>query len=101
MQGAEDIQCDAHGLQPMSFACIHIANGLLAGSTPGFVIAPEEPVEVYPLAWCAECENTIGKVGWRRWLDELADFKMLCAVCYLEARDLAGDAGLFRDLRSE
>ena len=101
MQDQGQIQCDAHGPQPISFACTHIAHGLLDGTSPGFVIAPEEPAEAYPLAWCAQCERLIGEAGWRRWLDELADFKMLCAACYLEARDLARDAGTFRDLRGE
>jgi len=101
MPGVEQIRCDAHGEQPMSFACTHIAHGLLNGTTPGFIIAPEEPAEAYPLAWCTDCENVVGNVGWRHWLDELADFKMLCGVCYLEARDLARDAGTFRTLREE
>lgn len=96
--GGEDIDCDTHGRQPISFACTHIAHGLLAGTTPGFVIAPEDPAEGYPLAWCAECEVRIGAIGWQRWLDESADFNLLCAACYLEARDLAREAGSFTDL---
>ena len=101
MPELEQVLCDAHGRQPTGLACTHIAHGLLDGTTPGFVIAPEEPAEAYPPAWCADCERTIGEVGWKHWLHELADFKMLCAVCYLEARDVARDAGAFRDLRQE
>jgi hypothetical protein len=98
MPEPDQVQCNAHGRQPISFACTHIAHGLLTGTTPGFVIAPEESAEAYPLAWCSDCEAKIGEVGWKPWVDEWAEFKLLCGVCYLEARDLARDAGSFREL---
>ena len=98
LQPKEEIICGIHGPRPLAFACGHIAQALLDGTTAGFVIAPEDPAEAYPLAWCDGCEERIGEIGWRQWLDGAADFKMLCAECYLEARDVARDAGLYRDL---
>jgi hypothetical protein len=95
-QSKEEVVCGVHGPRPLAFACVHIAEGLLNGTTAGFVIAPEDPTEPYPLAWCDGCERRIGELGWRQWLDGASDFKMLCADCYLEARDLARAVGLYR-----
>lgn len=93
----EQIDCGIHGMQPLSLACMHIAQGLLDGSTPGFVCYPEVG-EAYPLAWCDACETMVARSGgdWGGEATTQAGFKMLCASCYLEARALAQDAGALR-----
>ena len=94
---AEQIDCGTHGMQPLTFACIHICEGLISGTTPGFVCYPELG-EAYPMSWCEGCETTTEALG-DRWSEEAstrAQFKMLCARCYLEARDLARDADRLR-----
>lgn len=35
------VDCGAHGRQRIAIACTHIAHGLLDGTTPDFVIAPD------------------------------------------------------------
>ena len=97
-QPKEDVICGIHGQRQLTFACVHIAQGLLGGTTAGFVIAPEDGAEAYPLAWCDDYERRIGELGWRQWLDGASDFKMLCSDCYLEARNLAQAAGRYRNL---
>lgn len=94
---AEQIDCGIHGRQPLTLACIHIADGLLSGTTPGFVCYPE-PGEAYPLGWCEACEAMVEAKGgdWTPEASALAEFKMLCASCYVEARDLARDGGRLR-----
>ena len=93
----EQIDCGIHGMQPLTFACTHIAHGLLDGTTSGFVSYPEVG-EAYPLAWCEECEVIASQLedGWTDDFRRQSDFKMLCASCYLEGRDLARDAGRLR-----
>ena len=94
---AEQIDCGIHGRQPLTFACIHIAEGLLSGNTPGFVCYPGQG-EAYPLGWCDTCEAMVEAMGgdWTEEARDRAGFKMLCASCYLEARDLARDGGRLR-----
>lgn len=100
MSGTETVECGVHGRRPISFACTHIAHGLLDGSTPGFVIAPEDDHPL-PLAWCDACETMVDELG-GNWSEEAslrADFKMLCAECYGEAKGIAIVAGRFRNIR--
>lgn len=98
--GDETVDCGLHGTQPISFVCTHIAHGLLDGSTPGFIIAPEDDHPL-PLAWCDHCETMVDSVGgdWSEEASERADFKLLCAGCYAEAKGIALVAGRFRNLR--
>jgi hypothetical protein len=97
----ETVECGLHGRQPISFVCTHIAHELLEGSTPGFVVAPEDDHPL-PLAWCEACDQMVESLG-GGWSDEArqrAGFKLLCAGCYGEAKGLAVVAGRFRNLRN-
>jgi len=98
----DTIECGLHGRQPISFVCNHIAHGLLDGSTPGFVIAPENG-EALPLAWCDQCETMVDLLGgnWSEEASRRAEFKLLCAECYAEAKGLAVAAGQFRNIRNQ
>jgi len=98
----ETIDCGIHGRQEIAFACTHIAHGLLDGTTPGFVIAPEAN-EPLPFAWCDACETMVDQLGgnWGKEASERADWKMLCAACYNEAKGLAVVANRYRDIRGQ
>ena len=93
------VDCSVHGRQRMAIACAHIAHGLMDGTTPGFIIAPEggEPL---PNAWCDECEVMVESLGgdWGGEASERADFKILCAACYGEAKGVAIAANRFRNI---
>src|SRR5687768_10697703 len=94
------VDCRLHGRQPVAVACTHIAYGLLDGTTPGFVIAPEGG-EALPNAWCDACETMVESLGgdWGGEASERADFKILCAGCYGEAKGIAISANRFRNIR--
>jgi len=99
MNPDETIDCGVHGRQPISFVCTHIAHDLLDGTTPGFVVAPEDD-QLLPLGWCDECEAMVQQLGgdWKDEATERAEFKLLCALCYVEAKGIAISANRFRDL---
>ncbi len=94
------VDCRLHGRQPVAVACTHIAHGLLDGTTPGFVIAPEGG-EALANAWCDACETMVESLGgdWGGEASERADFKILCAGCYGEAKGIAISANRFRNIR--
>jgi hypothetical protein len=91
VSGGETVNCGIHGPQPFSFVCTHIAHGLLGETSPGFIYTPD-PNEDYPVAWCEGCEMVFSAMS-DNWITEFekqqADYKLLCALCYQEARDLA------------
>ena len=99
MSRDETVDCGVHGRQPISFVCTHIAHGLLDGTTPGFVIAPEDD-HLLPLGWCDECETMVQELGgdWNDEARDRAEFKLLCALCYVEAKGIAIAEGRFRNL---
>ena len=94
------VDCGIHGRQRMAIACTQIAHGLLDGTTPGFVIAPEAD-EPLPNAWCDQCEVMVDSLGgdWGGQASDGADFKILCAACYGEAKGIAISANRFRNIR--
>ena len=99
MDRDETVDCGVHGRQAISFVCTHIAHGLLDATTPGFVVAPKDDHSL-PLGWCDECEAMVQQLG-GDWSDEAAgraEFKLLCALCYVEAKGIAISAGRFRNL---
>lgn len=102
MAAEEIIDCGIHGQQPITFACTHIAHGLLDGTTPGFVVAPEGE-EPNPMAWCDACEVMVDELGgdWSNEASDRAEWKMLCAGCYTEAKGLAIVANRYRNIRGQ
>lgn len=96
------IDCAIHGRQEIAFACTHIAHGLLDGTTPGFIIEPEGD-DPLPMAFCDACEAMADELGgiWSEEASNLADWKMLCAACYNEAKGLAVVANRFRNIRGK
>ena len=98
----ELIDCSVHGRREITFACTHIAHGLLDGTSPGFVVAPEGN-EPNPMAWCDECEVMVVQSGgnWGEEASDRAEWKMLRAGCYTEAKGLAIVANRYRNIRGQ
>lgn len=84
----EKVLCDEHGSKDMSFTCIHIAMALDEKEKVGFYYS-EVQDDLPQIAWCGECEQWLLDNG-EEWTDVFqakADFKMLCADCFDEARN--------------
>ncbi len=98
-EGEPTLHCGLHGPgRRISFVCTHIAHGLLDGTSPGFVVDPEEG-ETLPIGWCDSCDPAARtRSGDWETFKAAADFKMLCEDCYAEARGLAIDTNCFRNL---
>ncbi|KQB38309.1 hypothetical protein RC62_1663 [Flavobacterium aquidurense] len=72
----------------MSFACIHIAMSIDPKEKVGFFYSEAEE-DLPQIAWCAECEQWLLDNG-EEWTDVFqtkADFKILCADCFDEAKN--------------
>jgi hypothetical protein len=84
----EKILCDQHGSKAMSFACIHIAMAIDKKEKVGFFYSEAEE-DLPHIAWCGSCEQWLLDNG-EEWTDVFqtnADFKMLCADCFDEAKN--------------
>ncbi len=88
------VECFKHGMQEQTFVCVHIVESLSQDASPGFVCYPG-PDDAFPDAWCNVCESRLNANGgeWTRELEQRADISLLCASCYVSARDLAESDG--------
>lgn len=78
------VECQVHGSKAATFVCQHLALGEATGVCIGF--DPENPLALYPDAWCAACERRRAAAG--EWTDEVSEeagIKLLCSGCYMEA----------------
>jgi hypothetical protein len=85
------VECAEHGLQGKTYVCQHILVTLHDRQPRGFCF-DEASKAAYPDAWCEAC-NTMTKENGGQWTDELeqvAQIKLICAGCYLEAKRLNG-----------
>ncbi|WP_125722216.1 hypothetical protein [Flavobacterium ustbae] len=84
----EEIICDIHGSKEMSFSCIHIATAINTKTQVGFFYSEAEE-DLPQIAWCSSCEQYLLDNGeeWTEAFQRLADFKMLCADCFDEAKN--------------
>jgi hypothetical protein len=85
------VDCSNHGNQGIGFVCTHVAHAIDRGDDVGFFWGDETDT-ARPDAWCAKCENDLratppGSDG--LWF-ERGEFKILCAVCWDEAKRLCG-----------
>ena len=81
---ASQVECPIHGYRESTFVCQHLVSGEGIGVCVGF--DPENPLALYPDAWCEACERRRAAAG--EWTDEVsaaADIKLLCSRCYIKA----------------
>jgi hypothetical protein len=83
----EKISCEKHGSKDMSFTCIHIAMTIDNKAKVGFFYSEAEE-DLPQIAWCGECEQWLldNEEEWTDIFQAKADFKMLCAACFEEAK---------------
>lgn len=84
------VHCNTHGEQPETLVCQHIAVSLESKSAVGFHW-PETSNEEFPNSWCSDCNERLRAENWE-WTGEAEKqlgAKLLCAMCYLDARKLA------------
>ena len=80
------VECDIHGTADATFVCQHLVGGENLGFNLGY--DPENPDELYPDAWCDECESVLEAEGeWNDKSEEFADIKLLCSHCYEDTRE--------------
>lgn len=83
----EYIECCEHGKQQETFVCQHTLASLQDGNPRGFWWSVEQPENLRPDAWCTECEELVNKTGeWEGEAEEFANIKILCGVCYDNAK---------------
>ena len=82
---AQIVQCSRHGPQGFGIACIHVARAIDSGEQVGFFLSDDEEM-ARGFAWCAACEAYLLEAGDMRELAKVADFKILCAACWDEAK---------------
>jgi hypothetical protein len=82
----QSVQCDRHGPQGFGIVCVHVALAIDSGKQVGFFLSPD-PEMARPFAWCAACERYVEEHGGDvRKLAAVADFKIICARCWDEAK---------------
>ena len=76
-------------MQPATFVCQHILETLKDGVPRGFWWSTENPDNPRPDAWCNECEIMVNTAGeWNDETEAFAGVKLICGVCYDEARTM-------------
>jgi hypothetical protein len=91
MKEAKSVSCSIHGTHGIGLVCVHVANGLLRGDQVGFYWSDNTDL-ARPDAWCKDCETALrhpNDTSSEVWLAN-ADFKMLCALCWDEAKAVCG-----------
>jgi len=93
------VECQVHGNQRATFVCQHLVSGEGEGVCLGF--DPENPLALYPDAWCEACERRRGAAGeWTDEVAEVANIKLLCGRCYMDvcARNWVEDRDAYATL---
>ena len=84
---AHSAECPAHGRQGIGLACTHVAHAIDSGARVGFFWGDDTDI-ARPDAWCTACNEkllALRGASSERWFEE-ADFKILCAACWDEAK---------------
>ena len=75
------VHCGRHGVTAYCLICRHLREGVGLGYW-AIRAEPEEPAQ----AWCEECDAALDQDrGWSDRATALADWKLYCAGCYVEA----------------
>lgn len=94
-----EVECQVHGNQSATFVCQHLVSGEGEGVCLGF--DPENPLALYPDAWCEACDRRRAEAGeWTDEVSEAADIKLLCSRCYMDvcARNWIEDGHAYETL---
>ncbi|UUY10437.1 hypothetical protein LRS11_10570 [Pseudomonas sp. J452] len=81
-----NVECGVHGSNTATFICQH----LQSGEGQGFNVAydPEQPDDLYPDAWCDQCDAVLEQEGeWNDRAEAFADICVVCAECYCQSRE--------------
>ena len=84
---SHEVVCCTHGRQGIGLACTHVAHAIDSGEQVGFFWGPDVDT-ARPDAWCAACERAFVALNGAspdEWFRR-ADFKILCAGCWDEAK---------------
>ena len=86
-----EVQCSRHGPQQETFVCQHIVHTLRDRRPRGFFWALD-PDNERSDAWCTSCNALVAANGgdWSEESEAAADIKILCGMCYDEAKRLNG-----------
>ncbi|MBP2619590.1 hypothetical protein [Chryseobacterium jejuense] len=83
-------ECSLHGKQKIGLLCTHLAHSLLDRVPVGFHQYDEGDLG-RPDAWCNKCEEAQEEVETdqeqENWFTN-CDYKILCAACWDEAKEL-------------
>ncbi len=80
------VDCRTHGEADATFVCHHLLGGEKLGFNLG--LDPKNPYQLYPDAWCDECERVWNEEGeWNARSEKFTDIKLLCAHCYEDIRE--------------
>ena len=83
--------CHRHGSQGIGLVCTHIAHAIDSNAQVGFFWGDDTDT-ARPDAWCSECEKALVALkgaSSEDWFKE-AEFKILCAGCWDEAKAVCG-----------
>ncbi len=86
---AKTTVCGRHGSQGIGLACIHVARAIDSGDQVGFCWGDDVDL-ARPDAWCLACNHALAALAGassEQWFLD-ADFKVLCAACWDEAKRL-------------
>lgn len=82
----DKVTCKAHGEAIATYVCEH----LVGASGVGWHSAPPDNEELWPNAWCDQCNKAFEKEGeWNEHSEAEANLKakLLCNFCYEEFRN--------------
>ena len=87
------VQCKTHGAQAETLICQHIFESLRTRVAVGFFWASSDD-NPRPDAWCAVCHERLVAAGgdWTEALAQQMGFRLLCAGCYDQAKQIWLDA---------
>jgi hypothetical protein len=83
--------CPSHGQQGVGLDCTHIAHAIDRLELVGFHWGDDVDL-ARPDAWCSKCEEALVALNGassEQWFID-ADFKILCAACWDEAKAVCG-----------
>lgn len=80
----ENVHCNTHGETPPTFICEHLKSAEGKGFHLGYT--GEHGDQLYPDAWCADCEAAFQKHGeWNEHNEP--NISLVCAYCYIDAAE--------------